>query len=83
MHDSPYGSSDERPLHRIDTVDSANLKAEPQRRHTAALNTMLARIRYFLGEFAWQECTDSNRGPSVLETDALPTELHSYRQAGI
>ena len=28
----------------------------------------------------WQGCTDSNRGPSVLETDALPTELHPYRQ---
>ena len=29
----------------------------------------------------WQECTDSNRGPSVLETDALPTELHSCGRA--
>jgi leucyl/phenylalanyl-tRNA---protein transferase len=24
----------------------------------------------------WQGCADSNRRPSVLETDALPTELH-------
>ena len=31
----------------------------------------------------WQECTDSNRGPSVLETDALPTELHSCEAAAI
>ena len=26
---------------------------------------------------AWQEWRDSNPRPSVLETDALPTELHS------
>src|SRR3977135_3477320 len=26
----------------------------------------------------WQEWRDSNPRPSVLETDALPTELHSY-----
>src|SRR5471032_2313785 len=26
----------------------------------------------------WQERRDSNPRPSVLETDALPTELHSY-----
>jgi hypothetical protein len=25
----------------------------------------------------WQEWRDSNPRPSVLETDALPTELHS------
>jgi hypothetical protein len=25
----------------------------------------------------WQECEDSNPGPAVLETAALPTELHS------
>ncbi len=29
----------------------------------------------------WQEWRDSNPRPSVLETDALPTELHSYGQA--
>ena len=34
-----------------------------------------ARVRRSVAN--WQECTDSNRGPSVLETDALPTELHS------
>ena len=28
----------------------------------------------------WQECEDSNPGPAVLETAALPTELHSYAQ---
>src|SRR5262245_60263447 len=27
----------------------------------------------------WQEWRDSNPRPSVLETDALPTELHSCR----
>ena len=25
---------------------------------------------------AWRGCTGSNREPSVLETDALPIELH-------
>src|SRR5690606_28593534 len=29
------------------------------------------------GEAEWQEWRDSNPRPSVLETDALPTELHS------
>ena len=28
----------------------------------------------------WQEWRDSNPRPSVLETDALPAELHSSRQ---
>ena len=28
--------------------------------------------------FSWQEREDSNPGHSVLETDALPTELRSY-----
>src|SRR5688500_15319773 len=28
----------------------------------------------------WQEWRDSNPRPSVLETDALPTELHSCRR---
>src|SRR5919202_1867010 len=27
---------------------------------------------------AWQEWRDSNPRPSVLETDALPAELHSF-----
>ena len=31
----------------------------------------------------WQEWRDSNPRPSVLETDALPTELHSCGQAGL
>src|SRR5438552_15294380 len=30
-----------------------------------------------LALFRWQEWRDSNPRPSVLETDALPTELHS------
>ena len=29
----------------------------------------------------WQGCADSNRRPSVLETDALPTELHPCRRS--
>jgi hypothetical protein len=29
----------------------------------------------------WQEWRDSNPRLSVLETDALPTELHSYGRA--
>jgi hypothetical protein len=28
----------------------------------------------------WQEWQGSNPRPAVLETAALPTELHSYRQ---
>ena len=35
------------------------------------------------GEIAWQERRDSNPRPSVLETDALPTELRSCRLAGL
>src|SRR4029079_3540097 len=31
----------------------------------------------------WQEWRDSNPRPSVLETDALPTELHSCRRRGL
>ncbi len=34
-------------------------------------------------EKAWQELGDSNPRPSVLETDALPTELNSYAFGGI
>src|SRR3990167_1148820 len=30
----------------------------------------------------WQEWRDSNPRPSVLETDALPTELHSCALSG-
>jgi hypothetical protein len=29
----------------------------------------------------WQEWQDSNPRPVVLETTALPTELHSYRKS--
>ncbi len=32
---------------------------------------------HHLGAISWQECEDSNPGPAVLETAALPTELHS------
>src|ERR1700743_729045 len=32
------------------------------------------------GFLNWQEWRDSNPRPSVLETDALPTELHSLMQ---
>ena len=38
-----------------------------------------ARWAKWISPMDWQECTDSNRGPSVLETDALPTELHPCR----
>ena len=31
--------------------------------------------------FAWQGQKDSNPRPSVLETDALPTELYPFRRA--
>lgn len=31
----------------------------------------------------WQGRQDSNLRPSVLETDALPTELHPYRRLSI
>jgi len=33
---------------------------------------------YFLDLHAWQERRDSNPQPPVLETGALPIELHSY-----
>lgn len=36
--------------------------------------TWLRRVRKL-----WRGCTDSNRVPSVLETDALPVELHPPR----
>ena len=32
---------------------------------------------YMIGAVLWQELGDSNPRPSVLETDALPTELNS------
>ncbi len=32
---------------------------------------------------AWQELGDSNPRPSVLETDALPTELNSCACGGV
>src|SRR5665213_3231419 len=35
-----------------------------------------------LGTDKWQEWRDSNPRPSVLETDALPAELHSFERTG-
>ncbi len=33
---------------------------------------------HHLGDILWQEWRDSNPRPAVLETAALPAELHSY-----
>ncbi len=35
-----------------------------------------AKARAHIGKMAWQGQQDSNPRPSVLETDALPTELY-------
>src|SRR5579859_3176461 len=47
----------------------------------AALRTLVrggGRRAHILAHIGWQEWRDSNPRPSVLETDALPAELHSF-----
>jgi hypothetical protein len=56
-------------------------QAQRRRHHQCDKKVMLFSGLTHLGRQNWQECTDSNRGPSVLETDALPTELHSCSAA--
>ncbi len=72
MHDSASGPcvprSDSGCMHRHRSVEARN---------TGEYREDSGRI---LG-MAWQERRDSNPRPSVLETDALPTELRSCRRA--
>ena len=44
-----------------------------------SVRRLFRRVSHFVSSFSstWQEWRDSNPRPSVLETDALPTELHS------
>src|SRR5476649_2264564 len=51
--------------------DLAGLEAD----FAEIFDRILQDVRHFK---KWQEWRDSNPRPSVLETDALPTELHSY-----
>ena len=46
--------------------------------HRAAHSLLIAR---FTPGYDWQEWRDSNPQPPVLETGALPIELHSYGEA--
>lgn len=64
----------------FDAVGAASATARPQRLGTKRSEMKKPpRGRTGGGRFEkqeWQGCADSNRRPSVLETDALPTELH-------
>src|SRR5690606_15844479 len=53
--------------------------------HTGGASALGSRFREIFSPWrVWQEWRDSNPRPSVLETDALPTELHSCsRRASI
>ena len=47
-------------------------------RRSAGLRQLFALLTLRSAASTWQGQRDSNPRPSVLETDALPTELHSY-----
>ena len=44
---------------------------------------LMARKPQLSWGYAWQGRGDSNPRPSVLETDALPTELHPFRRCSV
>ena len=65
----------DRPTRRAATGASASPVLRPSFSSRRPFHTLLT--------LNWQERRDSNPRPSVLETDALPAELHSYAGLGL
>ena len=81
VHVNTPGRARAEPRDRAGRYDSVIIRTiVPERYPVCIRKNADIRQHRDIGSFAWQGQKDLNPRPSVLETDALPTELYPFRR---